>query len=145
MHSFKCKWTKHGHKCQGNVQKKKRKKEYENLGLLTRHTVFVLSQGVLFASFTGTNKIIPISPKERWQLATQARDGFCSASHKINKIVKCVLAQQLCSFFFICTNGKWRCDKRSQMNVARLPCRVVGRSPWPEAGEFIGWILLKIL
>lgn len=49
---------------QGN-EKKKTKKKDENLGLLTRHTVFVLCQGVLFASFTGTNKIIPISPKER--------------------------------------------------------------------------------
>jgi len=46
-------------------EKSKEKKEYENLGLLTRHTVFVLCQRVLFASFTGTNKIIPISPKER--------------------------------------------------------------------------------
>lgn len=46
-------------------KKKEKKKEYENLGLLTRHTVCVLCQGVLFASFTGTNKIIPISPKER--------------------------------------------------------------------------------
>lgn len=86
--------------CQGNV-KKKRNKEDENLGLLTRHTVFVLCQGVLFASFTGTNKIIPISPRERWQLAMEARDGFCSASHKINKRVKCVLAQQLTFFIYI--------------------------------------------
>ena len=81
-------------------EKRKEKKQYENLGLLTRHIVCVLCQGVLFASFTGTNKITPISPKERWQLATQARDGFWSASHKINKIVKGVLAQQLSSFFF---------------------------------------------
>jgi len=118
MHSFKCKWTKHGHNCQGNVKKKekrKEKKQYENLGLLTRHIVCVLCQGVLFASFTGTNKITPISPKERWQLATQARDGFWSASHKINKIVKGVLAQQLSSFFFffICTNSNYDVIKKS--------------------------------
>lgn len=69
-------------------------------------TVFVLCQGVLFASFTGTNKIIPISPKERWQLAMEARDGFCSASYKINKRIKCVLAQQLAFFLkYICIDN----------------------------------------
>lgn len=86
-------------------KKNRREKKILNLGLLTHHSVFVLCQGVLFASFTGTNKIIAISPKERWQLATQVRDGLCSASHKINKTVKCVLPQQLSPFFLIWANS----------------------------------------
>lgn len=118
--------------------KEKKKKEKENLGLLTRHSVFVLCQGVLFASFTGTNKIIAISPKERWQLATQARDGFCSASHKINKTVKWVLPQQLSSLFLICTNSNDDVIKEVKWVRREYHVRWSGEVPGMKLGNLFG-------